>query len=127
MSDKWNWIVNKVIGAGMLLTSIPFLAHAQPGLLVQPVNLITGALFAGGGLWLVARREKKPAAAELDVQQRLQRLTEGMAATQGEIVAMQERLERLTEERDFMRQLAAGGRTSVSPAPPSPNPSEKAS
>ncbi len=121
MSDKWNWIVNKVVGAGMLLVSIPFLAHAQVGALLQPVQILSGALFAGGGLWLVARREKKLPAAELDVQQRLQQLTEGMASTQGEIVAMQERLERLTEERDFMRQLAAGNRASgSSPASPSP-------
>ncbi len=107
MSKKIGVIANKLIGAGSLVAAMPFLAHVYESFF-NPANLLAGLLFAGGGLWLVGRRERA-AGPDLETLQQLQRLTDGMAATQAELTTMQERLDQLTEESDFLRQLAARG------------------
>jgi uncharacterized coiled-coil protein SlyX len=92
-------IVNKVLGAGLLVASIAFATHMN-----MPAYALPALAFGAGGFWLVARREKR-SAAELEVQQRLDKLSEVVAAIQHELAGTQERLDRLSEERDFMRQL----------------------
>ncbi|HEX9105882.1 MAG TPA: hypothetical protein VF832_01610 [Longimicrobiales bacterium] len=116
MSNKVSEVLSRIIGGGLLLGSVGFLSHAMH----TPEYLVSGLVFFGGGFWLAARRDSS-AAAELEAQQHIARLDESVTATQAELAAMQERLERLALEHDFMRQLAApGGSTSASGASPPP-------
>lgn len=112
MSIKFRDIGNKLLGAGMLLASVGFFANMPTA---EPY-LVPGILFGAGGFWLAVRREKRQES-ELPPAQPLQQLSEGLTALHSELVATQERLERLEEERDFMRQLAAPSRPTV-PTPP---------
>ena len=104
MSGKGSEILNKVIGAALMVASAGFFADVQHA----PLYLLPGVLFGAGGFVLALRRDRREGL-ELEAQRRLDRLTEGLAATQQELGAMQERLDRLGEERDFMRQLGSPG------------------
>ncbi len=113
---KGSEIVNKLLAAGMIVASMGFFSD------IGHVNeyIIPGLLFGAGGFFLALRRERK-AAAELELQQRVDQLAEGLAATQAEVSAAQVELERLREERDFMRQLVPSVAAPPS-SPPLPNP-----
>lgn len=101
MSAKGTEILNKLIGAGLMVASVAFFAESGP--LVS--SILPGLLFGGSGLWLAVRRDRHPVA-DPDLPQRVTQLAEGLAATQLELSATQERLERLSDEQDFMRQLS---------------------
>jgi uncharacterized coiled-coil protein SlyX len=96
---KSTEILNKLPGAGLLIASIAFATHMN-----MPAYALPALAFGAGGFWLVVRREKR-GGAELEVLQRLDQLSEAVAATQHELTSTQERLDRLSDERDFMRQL----------------------
>ncbi len=99
--SKGSDIISKLIGAGSMVASMSFFAY------IGSVHefLLPGLLFGASGLWLVVRRGSPRPGTDLEAQQRFAQLSESLAATQAELAATQERLERLTEERDFMRQL----------------------
>ncbi len=108
--SKGSDVLNKVIAAGLLLASILFFANIE----ATDEFIVPGLLFAVAGLltfWLTSRREARPTA-DLELERRVVELSERLAANQTELGTVQEHLERLTQEHDFMRQLA--GRT---PAP----------
>ncbi len=107
MSGKGSEILNKLIAAGMIIASVAFFSDIGH----MAVNIVPGVLFGAGGFVLALRRERRVVELEPGVESRLTQLTENLAATHSELVATQERLERLTEEQDFMRQLA--GRPAV--------------
>jgi len=98
---KVTEILNKVMGAGLLVASMSFFSMIDRA----PEVILPGLLFGVSGLYLAARRDRR-VAAELELQQRVAQLAESLSATQLELSATQERLDRLTDERDFMRQLA---------------------
>ncbi len=112
-------IINKLLGAGMSLASIGFfIASFEHG--GAAVAILPAVLFCGGGFWLIARRESPPPL-QPEVQQRMERLAEVVATMQNELAATQERVERLSEEHDFMRQLATPtGRAAGLPAGAAP-------
>lgn len=117
MTFKPTEIINKLLGAGLLVASIAFATHMN-----MPAYAVPALAFGAGGFWLVARRERR-GAAELEVLQRLDRLSEAVAATQHELAGTQERVDRLSEERDFMRQLTVppislAARPAVAPGVP---------
>ena len=99
---KASEIINKVMGAGMIIASVSFFAYL-PG---NAPYIIPGLIFGAGGFLLALKRDRHPPA-DLQAQQRVEELAESLAATQLELTSAQERLDRLEEERDFMRQLAA--------------------
>ncbi len=102
--SKGSDIANKLIVAGLLFASMLFFANlGENGKFVVP-----GMLFAVAGLlglWLTSRREARPAV-DLELERRLVELSERLAASQAELGTVEERLDRLTQEQDFMRQLA---------------------
>ena len=100
MIIKGSEILNKLIGAGLMLASVAFFTEIGH----TPEFILPGLLFGAGGFLLALKRDR-PVGLDLEAQQRLDRLTEGVTATQQELAAMQERLDRLSDERDFMRQL----------------------
>ncbi len=113
--SKGSDIANKLIVAGLLFASMLFFANIQE----TDDFIVPGVLFAIAGLvgfWLISRREARPAA-DLDLERRVVELSERLAASQAELGTVEERLERLTQEQDFMRQLA--GRQAV-PRVPAP-------
>ncbi len=114
MTIKGSEIVNKLIGSGLLLASVAFFSENGP----LAAHLIPGLLFAAGGFLMVLRRGR--VGLDLEAQQRLDRLTEGLTATQQELGAVQERLDRLGEERDFMRQLGSPPARELVPGAGSP-------
>ncbi len=102
--SKGSDVLNKVIAAGLLLASILFFANIEE----TDKFIVPGLLFAVAGLltfWLASRREARPPA-DLELERRVVELSERLAAGQAELGTVQERLERLTQEQDFMRQLA---------------------
>ncbi len=103
MSGKGSGILNKLIVALLFLASIAFFAEADN----VDVYVLPGMIFAAAGFVLALRKERRPAA-ELEpvLTQRLAELSENISAVHGDLAVMQERIDRLTEERDFMRQLA---------------------
>ncbi len=114
MTIKGSEILNKLIGAGLLVASMGFFADVGH----TAEYFVPGLIFAAGGFLLALRRDRRPAV-ELEGQQRLDQLAEGLAATQAEVSGLQERLDRLADERDFMRQLGpAGVRAPLVAAPP---------
>lgn len=115
--SKGNEILSRLIGAGSMFASMIF--FGQMGGTHE--YLLPGIFFGVSGLFMVIRRgDQRPALPDVETQQRLSQLSEGLAATQQEVAAAQERLDRLTEERDFLRQLAtpARGRPGVEAARP---------
>ncbi len=110
MTFKASDIVNKLVGSGLVVASIGFLSH----FVRQPELMFPGLLFGVPGLWLLVRRERA-SGADVALQGRLEQLTDELASTRADLSAAQERLDRLGEERDFMRQL-----TSVPMPPPAP-------
>ena len=114
--SKGSEILGRIVGAGSMLASVAFFGNM--GSVHEYV--LPGLLFGASGLWMVVRRgERRAPTAELDVQQRLAQLAQGLSATQQELASTQEQLERMSEERDFLRQLAtpAGPRPSAEPQP----------
>ena len=108
--SKGNEILSRLIGAGSMFASMIF--FGQMGGTHE--YLLPGIFFGVSGLFMVIRRgDQRPALPDVETQQRLRQLAEGLATTQQEMAATQERLDRLSEERDFMRQLAR-----PSPTPP---------
>ena len=104
MAGKGSDILNKLISAGLLLASIIFFANMEH----TDSYIVPGFLFGAAGLvtfWLSMRRESRPAA-DPELERRVVALSERLAATQGDLGSVQERLERLTDEHEFMRQLA---------------------
>ncbi len=102
--SKGSDILNKVIAAGLLFASILFFANIEE----TDKFIVPGMLFAAAGLvafWLASRREGRPAP-DPELERRVVELSERLAANQAELGAVQEHLERLTQEQDFMRQLA---------------------
>ncbi len=102
MAGKGSDILQKLIVAGLFLASVVFFANADN----HDIYVLPGILFAAGGFVLALRRDRHVVELEPEVERRLAQLTENLAATHSELVATQERLERLTDEQDFMRQLA---------------------
>lgn len=102
MTIKGSDIFNKIMGAGLMLGSMAFFSDIG----VQHEFLFPGVLFGVAGVFFATRREKR-AALQAEEQRRLDQLAEGLAATQQELTAVMERLDRISDERDFMRQLAA--------------------
>jgi len=118
VSNKVSEVLSRIIGGGLLLGSVGFLSHAMH----NPEYLVSGLVFFGGGFWLAARRDRS-GVAELEAQQQMARLTDTVHSTQAELAAVQERLERLTVEHDFMRQLGAAGSSAPhAAAPPATSP-----
>ncbi len=117
--SRGSEIVSKLIGAGSMVASMSFFAY------IGSVHqfLIPGLLFGASGLWLVVRRGGQPPAADLETQRRLSQLSDSLAATQAELAATQDRLERLTDEQEFMRQLT-GRPQAPRVAEPAPRPLE---
>ncbi len=102
--SKGSDILNKLIAAGLLLASILFFAAIDE----NDKYIVPGMLFAIAGLavfLLALRRDARPAA-DPELERRLVELSERVAAGQAELGAVQDHLERLTQEQDFMRQLA---------------------
>ncbi|HEX9109027.1 MAG TPA: hypothetical protein VF832_17390 [Longimicrobiales bacterium] len=111
-------IINKILGAGMSMASMGFfIASFSHG--GAPVAIVPAVLFAGGGFWLIARKEAPPAL-QPEVQQRMERLADVVANLQNELAATQERVDRLDEERDFMRKLGTPPRAPGRPPAPGP-------
>ncbi len=119
MAGKGSDILNKVIVALLFVASIGFFANADH----TDIYVLPGILFAAGGFVLALRRDRRVVELEPEVEGRLKQLTENLAATHSELVATQERLERLTEEQDFMRQLGARA-PAARPAEPAARPLE---
>ncbi|HEX9109026.1 MAG TPA: hypothetical protein VF832_17385 [Longimicrobiales bacterium] len=111
---KGSEILNKLLGGGLAVASIAFFTQTL-GSFGSPEAFVPALLFGGAGVWLIARREKR-AGPDLEAQQRLDQLAESLVATQNELAGMHEQLERLAEERDFMRQLASSARAAGLPA-----------
>jgi hypothetical protein len=111
---KTGDILNKLMGAGLMLASVAFFADIGH----TAAFIIPGLLFGAGGFLLALKRDRHPTA-DLQLQQRLEQLAESLAGTQLELTAAQERLDRLSDERDFMRQLAAPAQRSAA-TPPTP-------
>lgn len=102
MTVKGSDILNKLLAAGMLIASMSFFA----GMPHTDEFVIPGLLFGAGGFWLASRRGRPAVERDPGLEGRLTQLSDGLAATQAELIAMQQQLERVTEEQDFMRQLA---------------------
>ncbi len=101
--SKGSEILSRIIGAGSMFASMIF--FGQMGNTHE--YLLPGIFFGASGLWMVIRRgERRSALPEPEVQYRLAQLQEGLASNQQELAAIQEQVNRLTEERDFLRQLA---------------------
>ena len=116
-------IINKVLGAGMSLASMGFFVEAFSGSFAHVGAVIPGLLFGAGGFWLIARRESA-AALEPQVQQRMERLADAVTTVQNELNAMQDKVERLSDEHDFMRQLAAPAGPAASRIPLAADPAK---
>lgn len=102
--SKGSDILNKLIAAGLLLASIIFFGNMDR----TDEYVVPGFLFAMAGLvifWLSMRRDARPVA-DPELERRVVELSERLAATQGELGGALERLDRLTDEHEFMRQLA---------------------
>ena len=113
--SKGSEILSRIIGAGSMFASMIF--FGQMGGTHE--YLLPGIFFGVSGLFMVIRRgERQVALPDPETQHRLAQLAEGLTATQQELAATQERLERLNEERDFLRQLATPPR--VRPAAEAP-------
>lgn len=110
MTLRANDILNKLMGSGLLLASVAFFSDGSPH------SFVPGALFGASGLWLAVRRERG-APRELELERRVDQLTEQLASTQQELGAAQDRLEGLAQERDFMRQLTTPPGAANTPAP----------
>ncbi len=122
MTIKGSEILNKLMGSGLLLASVAFFTDIGH----TPEFILPGLLFGAGGFLLALKRDRRPAT-ELEAQQRLDQLTEGLAATQAELGGLQDRLDRLADERDFMRQLAPPGASArVAAAAPAGEPTAAA-
>ncbi len=113
MAGKGSEILNKLIIALLFLASIGFFAGADR----TDIYVLPGILFAAGGFVLALRRDRRVVELEPEVERRLAQLTENLAATHSELVSTQERLDRLTDEQDFMRQLAGRAAPARIPQP----------
>ncbi len=103
MSGKASEILNKLIAAGMIVASMGFFSDINH----MAIYIVPGVLFGAGGFVLALRRDRRPVTElEPGLDRRLAELTENLAATRSELIATQERLDRLNDEQDFMRQLA---------------------
>ena len=115
--SKGSEILSRVVGAGSIFGSMLFFTN------IGSVHefVLPGIFFGASGLWLVIRRvERHAALPDAESQYRLAQLAEGLAGTQQEVAAMQERLDRVNEERDFLRQLATPLRVRPAVEPPPP-------
>lgn len=117
MTLKGSDIFNKLIAAGMVLASIGFFSDIGH----TTEFIIPGLLFGAGGFFLALRRDRQ-STAELELHQRVEQLAEDLAATRAELGTAQERLDRLGEERDFMRQLVPSPVLPPAPVVVPPNP-----
>ncbi len=119
MAGKGSDILGKLIVALLFAASIGFFANIDH----TPIYIVPGILFAAAGFVLALRRDRRPVA-ELDpgLERRLAELTENLSATHAELLTTQERLERLTDEQEFMRQLT--GRPAMRVAEPAVRPAE---
>lgn len=99
-------LVNKLIGAGMMLGSmVTFASPFMPD--------IAGLVLLVGGIALVARREPADTA-DPRLLRKIEQLTQQVAALQDELGTAQRQLGELRDQRDFMQQLQ-------SPPPPPPS------
>lgn len=96
----------KFIAVLMLFASALFFAVGEPE------AFIPGAAFFGSGLWLLTRRQRieaLPAPPEMD--SRLRSLESELLLLNQELARTREDVADLAAERDFLRQLYAGGKT----------------
>ncbi len=99
---KGSEILNKLIAAGMMVASMGFFSDINH----MAIYIVPGVLFGAGGFVLALRRDRRVIELEPGLERRLAERTDHLGATRSELIATQERLDRLTDEQDFMRQLA---------------------
>lgn len=100
---KTSDLLNKVAGIGLLSFSAAL--GILSSLSVISDALIPGLFFGISGLVLLTRRDQTSASLPSDIVQRLERIEQTMIAQQQDLTIAQDELRKLTEEREFLRQL----------------------
>ena len=91
-------VINKLVGTVMIFGCVPLFM----------MDMFFPALFLGiGGLSLLGHKDRA-AVSDPKLAKQLAELNERLAAIQIDLAGTQKTVGELTEERDFMRQLAAG-------------------